>query len=72
MLFNKQVKVRTNFLVELPFHMPMTKQVAGKATEKGHVAPHEVALMAQLMAAEMRCQFANSVSIWRRPAVVSV
>jgi hypothetical protein len=37
MLFNKQFEVRTNFLVEIPFDVPLEKQIAGKTTEKRHI-----------------------------------
>jgi hypothetical protein len=69
-LVHQQLEVRTHFLVEILFE-PTTPQVTGKAAKEGHSRPYDVALIAHLIAAEMRSQLGSGESSGVRQPVFS-
>ena len=68
---HQQVDVRTDFLVEIALDGAVTRHVAEERRKEAHAGCYEVALIAQPIAATIRCQLVSSASISRRPTAVS-
>ena len=71
-LRHQQLEMRTHFGVQVRLDVSVAAQISCEMAKARENRPHEVALIAQAMAAETRCQFSSSVWICRRPAAVSV